>query len=81
MFAVVLQEEHEKLSARNRKKSKKTPKIFFDESSDSSQCDMSVTHLTMSENDCPFDKDMDKMDEDQTYLPKIKNIESIINED
>ena len=66
---------------RTKRNPKKTPKIFFDESSDSSECDMSVAHLTMSEKDCPFDKDMDKTDEDQKYLAKIQNFESIINED
>jgi hypothetical protein len=45
IFAVVLQQEHNNLTAKNIKKIKK--KIILDESSDSEKEDMSVEHIRL----------------------------------
>jgi hypothetical protein len=50
MFAFVLQQEHKKLAAKASKKTKKN-KIILDESSNSSDENMSVDHMTISTTD------------------------------
>ncbi len=93
MFASVIQREHKHLVAKTSKKGKKTPKILIDnESSNSSDEDMSVDHMVITENDTdksktdksntnmsdnPSDKITDETDEDKTYQFRIQNLGSI----
>jgi hypothetical protein len=82
MFPVVLQQEHTKLSAKTSKKAKKN-KIMLDESSDSSDKNMSIDLMTVSTTDKvdrPSNKLMEEMDEDKTYQSRIEYL-GITNED
>ena len=91
MFASVIQREQKHLIAKTPKKGKKTPKILIDnESSDSSDEDMSVDHIMITEpdksktdkpdtnmSDSPSDKITDETDEDKTYQFRIQNLGAI----
>jgi chemotaxis response regulator CheB len=84
MFAAVLQQEQKELSTNSPKKAKNTRPVIFYESSDGSNYDMSVDHLTVNKTDVansPSKKETDKMDEDQTYLARIKKLGAITNDD
>jgi hypothetical protein len=50
MFAVALQQEHNKLAAKTPKKAKKT-KIIMDKSSDSEDGNMSIDQMPISKTD------------------------------
>ena len=91
MFASVIQREQKHLTAKTSKKGKKTPKILIDnESSDSSDGDMSMDHMMITEpdksktdkpdtnmSDSPSDKITDETDEDKTYQFRIQNLGAI----
>jgi hypothetical protein len=82
MFAIVLQEEHNKLNAKNNKKIKK--KIILDESSDSEKEDMSVEQMSIGHADTdnsPSERLTDKTDENRSYQSRIENLGTITNEE
>jgi hypothetical protein len=75
MFAVVLQQEHKKLSAKTPKKAKKTKLVMFYESSGSSDCYMSVDYSTVSKSDVfnsPSKKETDKRMKTRCLWPGSK---------
>jgi hypothetical protein len=82
MFASVIQHEHKQLNAKTSKKEKNTPKIFIDnESSNSSDENMSVDHMTVTTTDkseTASHKVTDETDEDKTYQSRIENLGEII---
>jgi hypothetical protein len=83
MFAVVLQQEHKKLAAKTPRKAQKTKNIL-DESSDNSEEDMYVDHMTISKTDKDYSsskKLTNKRDEDKTYQSRIEDLGAITNED
>ena len=76
MFAVVLEEEQQKLNSKNAKKIKK--KIILDESSDSENENMSVEHMSIADTDkSPSETVTDETDEDKTYQSRIENLGTI----
>jgi hypothetical protein len=83
MFAVVLQQEHKKLAAKNPEKAKET-KIVLDESSDSDNKDMSVDQMSISKTDngdSPSEQSTDERDKNRTYQSRIENLGAIMNEE
>jgi hypothetical protein len=84
IFATVLQQEHKKLAAKTPKKARKT-KIILDESSNSSEQDMSVDqHMAISTTDKVDnqpEKETEKTDEGKTYQSRIENLGAITIED
>ena len=83
MFAVVLQQEHTKLSAKTRKKAKRT-KVIVDESSDSSDEDEPLEQMQIdltNIEESPPEKLTDETDEAKTYQSRIENLGCITNED
>ena len=82
MFAVVLQQEHKKLTSKNTKKIKRS--IILDESSDSKNKDMSVEQMPIHHTDTdnsPSEKLTDKMDKNRTYQSRIESLGAITNEE
>jgi restriction endonuclease Mrr len=83
MFAVVIQQEHKKMSAKNTKKAKNTI-ILDDESSDSENENMSVDQMSISKTDnedSPSEKITDKTDENRTYHSRIEKLGAIPNDE
>ena len=79
MFAVVLEEEQQKLNSKNAKKIKK--KIILDECSDSENENMSVEHMSIADTDkSPSETVTDETDEDRTYQSRIENLGTITYE-
>ena len=88
MFAAALKDERAEYakyaskspfkSPKKAKKAKKAKQVIFepDESSDSSDCDMSVQHIEKG----PSENQTDETDEDQTYQDRIKNLGTIRND-
>jgi hypothetical protein len=82
MFAVVLQQEHKKLTSKNTKKIKRS--IILDESSDSKNKDMSVEQMSINKTDTdnsPSKILTDETDENRTYESRIENLGAITNEE
>jgi hypothetical protein len=87
MFAVVIQQEHQKMSqkksANTNKKAKKT--ILIDnESSDSENENMSVEQMSINNtdlDDSPPENLTDETDENRTYQSRIENLGAITNEE
>jgi hypothetical protein len=83
MFAVVLQQEHNKLAAKIPKKAKRT-EIIIDESSDSENEIMSIDQMSVSKTDktdSPSEKLTDETDENRTYQSRIENLGAITNDE
>jgi hypothetical protein len=78
MFAVVLQQEHEKLAEKTPKKANKT--IIMDESSNSDNKDMSVDHMPISKTDKADSPSKKLMDESRTYQCRIEKLGAITND-
>jgi hypothetical protein len=82
MFAVVLQQEHNKLAAKTPKKARKT-EIIIDESSDSKNEKMFIDRMSISKTDktdSPSKKITDETDENRTYQSRIENLGAITND-
>jgi hypothetical protein len=82
MFAVVLQQEHNKLAAKTPKKAQKT-KIIMDQSSDSEDKNMSADQMSISKTDkadSPSKKLTDETDENRTYQSRIETLGAITND-
>mgnify|MGYP000131716945 CR=1 FL=1 len=78
MFAVVLEEEQQKLNSKNAKKIKK--KIILDESSDSENKNMSVEQISIADtnnDNSPSETLTDKTDKNRTYQSRIENLGTI----
>jgi hypothetical protein len=71
MFAIVLQQEHNKLAAKTPKKAKKT--TIMDESSDSGNEDMSVDQMSISKTDKDDSPSEKLTDENRTYQSWCNN--------
>jgi NCAIR mutase (PurE)-related protein len=79
MFAVVLQQEHNKLATKTPKKAKKTETIV-DESSDSENGNVSIDQMSISKTD-KTDSQLEKLtDEKRTYQSRIENLGAITND-